>query len=167
MLPGDIATSTPVTHGYTFTTAPNYYEPLWTDHCDPNIPVSDFDIDMREDEDSPCQASASIVDDDPAFNNSIRDKAIFFKVESMSRASLFDYVDSYIADNPPSNPEALLLTITAQPSLLVRPMLAGTPPRLHSWPADHAMYRFYGAAFDSLTTSFSPFNEATSMTEMQ
>ena len=46
------------------------------DHCDPFVQVSDFELQMREDKEPPSQGFTTIVDEDPAFTTSIRDKAI-------------------------------------------------------------------------------------------
>lgn len=110
--------ATPVTHGYTFESTPNYYEPLWIYHCDPDTPISDFDLDIRADEESLTQTSVIILGDNSPLTSAIQAVTITFNVESMSRTSLFQYVDSYLETKPPSDPEAFLCTIAAQPVYL-------------------------------------------------
>lgn len=155
------------TMDFEFPITPNVYEPLWIDHCDPDVPISAFDLDMHEHEDSQVPCSGFLDAPSPTTLPAIQKSAICFDVGSMSRANLFDFIDDFLANVLDTNQETTLLRMAAQPSLFARPFFQ----QLHNahsdpWTRSHSLYRAYGSTFSSLFASFTAFRDTATYTDL-
>lgn len=141
---------------------PNDYEPLWIDHCDPDVLISAFDLYMHEYEDSrvPCSGF-------PGSPNPATFPLYKSHVGSKSSAHLFDFIDDFLAKALDTNQENTLLRMAAESSLFAWPFFQQSHNALSDLSTrSHSLYRAYGSTFSSLFASFTAFRDTLTYSDL-
>lgn len=122
---------------------------------------------MHETKDSSVPCAGFITAPNTSILPALQSSTICFDVGSMSKANLFDFINDFLHNEIGSNSEHILLRISSQPAVFVRPFSIQLLDALtDSWTRSHSLYLAYGSNFSSVFPNFSSFRATTTYSDL-